>query len=297
MAPSDSGTELFDQAQVARILQRMAELQARTRGRPTTGLTLEELHELAAESGFDPLLVSAALSELRTESAMPDATWWGGPVEFNLEHTFRGTVGTQAWERMIELIRRALGQEGDIEKRGDTREWIRTVRDGNGGRVSIREDGGETTIHIFWRVAMPTILLYMANAVMALLSVPILIIGLGLLPGLPVWIAFVASVFFLMRWLVSRNTSSERHRATALMGELARVAAEEVPDSGREHEPLALEEPSTGLGTMTRDLGSERDALTDEPASPRGRVELDEATEPQPGPDESSSGRVRDRGH
>ncbi len=297
MTPSDSGTELFDQAQVARILQRMAELQARQHGRPTTGLTLEELQELAAESGFDPLLVSAAVSEVRTESASPDATWWGGPVEFNLEHTFRGTVGTQAWERMIERIRQTLGQEGDIEVRGATREWIRTIRDGNGGRVSIREDGGETTVHIFWRVAMPAVLLYMANAVAALLSVPALIIGLGPLVAVPVWIAFVASVFLLMRWLVSRHATRERRRATTLLGELVAVAADEVSDSARESDTPSLEAAPPGYAAGNRNLGSERASPADEAASAPGRIDLEDEADLQRGAGETARGRVRPRGY
>ncbi|MGH7575487.1 MAG: hypothetical protein ACREM1_10255 [Longimicrobiales bacterium] len=56
--------KVFGDRETALILQKAAELQAERGGR-STGLTLDELRQIAGEAGIEPDLVDAALAELR----------------------------------------------------------------------------------------------------------------------------------------------------------------------------------------------------------------------------------------
>lgn len=58
------GNKIFGDRETALILQKAAELQAERGGR-STGLTLDELRQIAGEAGIEPHLVDDALAELR----------------------------------------------------------------------------------------------------------------------------------------------------------------------------------------------------------------------------------------
>lgn len=82
--------KIFGDRETALILQKAAELQAERGGR-TTGLTLDELRQIAGEAGIEPDLVDAALAELRRpkEPSRPPQ---------------RKVRGTQTrWEQRVEL--------------------------------------------------------------------------------------------------------------------------------------------------------------------------------------------------
>jgi hypothetical protein len=91
-APAVSN-EIFSDRQTAAILQKAAELQA-DRGGRASGLSLEELRQIAGEAGIEPELVDAALVELRRPKAMetPPAP-----------HRRKLRRGQTRWEQRVDL--------------------------------------------------------------------------------------------------------------------------------------------------------------------------------------------------
>ncbi|HEX7049069.1 MAG TPA: hypothetical protein VF188_02565 [Longimicrobiales bacterium] len=67
---ASDGDRIFGDRETALILQKAAELQAQRGGR-SSGLTLEELRQIASEAGIEPHFVDEAWAELRGPKAPP----------------------------------------------------------------------------------------------------------------------------------------------------------------------------------------------------------------------------------
>lgn len=87
---ASDGDRIFGDRETAHILQKAAELQVQRGGR-SSGLTLEELRQVASEAGIEPHLVDEAWAELRRPAAPP------APPK---RKTRRGQT---RWEQRIEL--------------------------------------------------------------------------------------------------------------------------------------------------------------------------------------------------
>jgi hypothetical protein len=83
-------TKIFNDGEIALILQKAAELQAESGGR-ATGLSLEELRQVASEAGIEPHLVEEAVSHLRRQAQPPE------PPRRRIRR------GQTRWEQSVEL--------------------------------------------------------------------------------------------------------------------------------------------------------------------------------------------------
>lgn len=94
---SDSN-RIFGDRETALILQKAAELQAERGGR-SSGLTLEELRQVASEAGIEPHLVDEAWAELRKPKAPP-----APPKQ-------KSRRGQTRWEQRVELPVRLTNED------------------------------------------------------------------------------------------------------------------------------------------------------------------------------------------
>lgn len=90
MDMASDGEKIFGDRETATILQKAAELQAQRGGR-SSGLTLEELRQVASEAGIEPHLVDEALAELRR------------PRELPAPAARKARRGEMRWEQRVEL--------------------------------------------------------------------------------------------------------------------------------------------------------------------------------------------------
>lgn len=119
--------EIFSDRQTAAILQKAAEMQAERGGR-VTGLSLDELRQIAAEAGIEPELVDAALVELRKPAQTPgDGPRDVAPRQRKLRR------GQTRWEQSVELPVRL-----DIE---DVRAVLSHLEMEFGGQGTVTEMG------------------------------------------------------------------------------------------------------------------------------------------------------------
>jgi hypothetical protein len=88
--PVPDDRKIFSDGEIALILQKAAELQAQGGGR-ASGLSLEELRQVASEAGIEPHLVEEALGLLRTQAAPSE------PVRR------KSRKGQTRWEQSVEL--------------------------------------------------------------------------------------------------------------------------------------------------------------------------------------------------
>lgn len=121
---------LYDDEEVARILERATELHreepvAVSRG--GSGISLEELEEIAREAGIDPRHLRRAAMEVGSGSAGPeerDWAWFLGDVPtIRFETTVRGEVRADDLERIVGAIRMEAGEAGQPNVLGRTLTW------------------------------------------------------------------------------------------------------------------------------------------------------------------------------
>jgi hypothetical protein len=135
------------------MLKRASELQRSSPATPNpSGLTLDELEEIAGEAGLDVELLRQAATELETSSALPKNAGEklaGGPLRIVIERTLPFEAPETNFIVLIPGIENAFGGPGQLGQVGRTFSWHASRA--NSGRtqqvrVSIRT--GQTTIRI-----------------------------------------------------------------------------------------------------------------------------------------------------
>lgn len=157
MADARSGDRKFNDEEVALIIKRAAELQQTEliAQDPSNALSLSEVEEIAKEAGIDPALIRRAASTLDkpSESTRPSA-WVGAPTRLVFERVVDGEIPVDAYEPIVNEIRRTFGDNGVPSVLGRTLAWTSTSTGGrrhSRGRqidVSVMSRGGVTTIRV-----------------------------------------------------------------------------------------------------------------------------------------------------
>ncbi len=142
----------YDDDEVARLLKRATELQAKQPNlRDPGGLTLEELEAIAREAGIDPAMLQEAAAELDSETRQGGLgpLLAGDQIQLTIERSFDGELDTSALESLVPAINAAADITGSVSSVG------RTLNFSGGGQQSTRavqimvsSRDGRTTIRI-----------------------------------------------------------------------------------------------------------------------------------------------------
>lgn len=147
----------FNDEEVALIIKRAAELQQteQVAAEPSTALTLTDVEEIAKEAGIDPALVRRAAHSLdqHVEKARP-SPWVGAPTRLVYERVIDAEIPVDAYEVLVNEIRRTFGDNGIPSVLGRTLAWTSTSIQGRHNRrgrkidVSVVSRGGVTTVRV-----------------------------------------------------------------------------------------------------------------------------------------------------
>jgi len=157
MADSPVKDRKFNDEEVALIIKRAAELQQTEEAadEPANALSLSEVEQIAKEAGIDPLLIRrAALTLDRPAEVNRPSVWAGAPTRLVFERVVDGEVSPDAFEMLIDEVRRTLGDNGMPSVLGKSLAWTSSLRGGRRrgvGRqvdVNIVPRGGVTTIRV-----------------------------------------------------------------------------------------------------------------------------------------------------
>ncbi|HYE58452.1 MAG TPA: hypothetical protein VD948_08085, partial [Rhodothermales bacterium] len=173
---------LYDDKDVSALLRRAAELQARAEGGTTSGLTLEELQNIAREVGIDPRYVEQA-ARTAGQTQVKDGTtyFWGAPSRATAERLLPGPVSDDLWETVVMEARRTFGQTGKTDQVGRNREWrwdyygTYTM-----AFVSASPRKGQTALHVERRLDNEGVVAYLPLMMTALLAGILLPLKFGL---------------------------------------------------------------------------------------------------------------------
>lgn len=158
MADAPASGRKFNDEEVALIIKRAAELQQTEQiaQDPSNAMSLAEVESIAKEAGIDPALVRRAANTLDQPSAerTRPSPWVGAPTRLVFERIVDGEISPDAYEPIVNEIRRTFGDNGVPSVLGRTLAWTSTQTGGrrhSRGRqidVSVMSRGGVTTIRV-----------------------------------------------------------------------------------------------------------------------------------------------------
>src|SRR3989440_393947 len=145
----------YSGGEVQEIVKRAAELEATA---PTAGgaMTIGGVEALAAEVGIARDVVHAAAQSLTPAGAVAPGgpprsnRWLGGPTTLLFERVVVGEVPDSEWPGMVDEIRRALNNVGQVSQFGRSFSWVATRRGASQRdlEVAVSVRGGHTRIAI-----------------------------------------------------------------------------------------------------------------------------------------------------
>ncbi len=239
-----SKKRLYSDKEISAVLKRAAELHRDQGPTDTSGLTLAELEQIAAEVGIDPAFVKTAATELEEGRTDTDFHFWGGPLSVDLERIVEGEVSEAKWEEIVMEIRRIFGSAGKTGQLGRSLEWIHGDQTGERAHVTLSPMGGQTRIRIFtrmtdWAVGIHTPLVA-ASTIPAIVLVALLQLGPVLNTG--VFLLTVAAAFMLARLAFGVLARRQERKARKLLARLDDLIAEPEAAPAEPVEHTAIEQ-------------------------------------------------------
>ncbi len=140
----------YDDREVGLILKRVAELHGRqSEVSDPHAMTRGEIEEVVTELGISKALVAQAVAEVSVQDVRNQSVWWlGGKTDVMFERIVPGTVDEATMTRMIEVLRRYLGDPGEVQVEGSARIWSTSGRTSRRIHFSVVEHGDETTLRL-----------------------------------------------------------------------------------------------------------------------------------------------------
>jgi hypothetical protein len=144
----------YDDREVGLILKRVAELHEREGGKSDVrAMTRGEIEEVVTELGISRALVARAAADLSLQDLRNRPVWHlGGKTDVMLEEVVAGPVDESLHTRMLEVLRRHLGEPGKLEREGGATIWSTSGADGRQIHFTVVEHAGQTTLRLEQRM-------------------------------------------------------------------------------------------------------------------------------------------------
>ncbi len=144
----------YDDREVGLILKRVAELHEREGGTADArAMTRGEIEEVVTELGISRALVARAAADLSLQDLRNQPSWQlGGKTDLMLEELVPGTLDESTHTRIVEVLRRHLGDPGKLEREGGALIWSTSAQDGRQIHLTVVEHAGQTTLRLEQRM-------------------------------------------------------------------------------------------------------------------------------------------------
>jgi len=140
------GERRYTEEELALILNRAAERQEGVQANAPR-YTLADIQEIAAGAGIAPDHVASVAATLRDARAPVSGGVFGAPHRFRFEESIEGEVADEVIGELFDLVRRTVGQQGEVTEALGTIEWKAQDAFGH-SYVTVGRRGGRTTIGI-----------------------------------------------------------------------------------------------------------------------------------------------------
>ena len=143
---------IYGDEEIGQILKRATELQHREPSAPSSsGLTLQELEEVAVEAGIDPRFLQRAALELGT--SLTDSSFWtkvvGDELMLIRETTVPGELNDDGFERVVSVIQLGTREHGQPSLLGRSLTWrAETLNKTRTIQVTVTSRDGQTHVRL-----------------------------------------------------------------------------------------------------------------------------------------------------
>ncbi|MFZ4509063.1 MAG: hypothetical protein ACOYON_15350, partial [Fimbriimonas sp.] len=215
----------FTEKEATALLRKAAELQASGTD-SSAGISLDELRAAASEIGISPQTFAAAIEQYDTPEVPAKVGLFGGPSKFVHEQVVEGTLTEDGWEEILTDLRRTFGDQGTVNVRGNTREWM-----GHGGGLaevtfSARQVGGSVRFSASSSLDGFAAMIYVIGTIPLLMGLGLAVkfLALGNIPNIAMAVCWLFLGMYGMRALFSRACVDYRAKwASLLSRSLGRV--------------------------------------------------------------------------
>ena len=243
MSTDNGGGRRYSDEEFAVIRRRASEIQEGPSGSGGGGLTLYDIQRIAKEAGIDPAAVARAAAALPTDDPNTFDGIFGGPFAHRLDRTVQGEISEGDMHRVIRVLRRVTGRQGETEYTLNGAEWTGFVGT-SAISVNISSAHGETTIEIVGYRSLTGVATYFTLVITSLVAWLLSLVALdpGTMGGplvLSMLGAWLGAAFLASRTLLKRTSATPRRLLSGLMEEASRCVAEALGRGGPP--PRALE--------------------------------------------------------
>ncbi len=229
--------KLYTKKEVGEILKKAADNSSKSDSELSDGLTIEELQQIASETGIDPEQIARAAAEIDVEVDNQAPTFWGGPFSFNSQVLAEGEITDAQWEEMLISIRAFFKSNGEVTARKSVFEWSSPWGTTNSAQVTALKDQGKTKISVSWNGPLTAIPFYIPVPLVAIASVFFAseFLGLSSVPGIAFAILATGLSFLAGRWALRKTLNKGFKKLQQMVAGLNLIAnaknrnAENVP--------------------------------------------------------------------
>jgi len=267
---------LYTEKEISSLLKRAGELQSEQNLEETSGLTLNEIQQIASDVGLDPRLIAQAASELSSTRGLgEDARSPFIKKTFEIERVIPGEFSEDEWGDISSDIGSAFSLVGASSRVGKTYEWTYSARHSN-IQVKLTPGRGQTKVRIqgnysrtpfsflffrlFFSLFYGVIAFLMASDGNSLPLAASLAIGLGVCGTL------YAAMHIGFAMVVGRREREAQNLLSSL--EKSALLAREAETQSRVSGPGEKAEPEPEAGRTTAGRSSPKIRLPDDETAP-----------------------------
>ena len=225
MADAPIDERKFTDQEVREILRKAVEKAPSRALARSEGLSLAELKSIGQEVGIDPARLEEAARAVALKGETRPSLLLGAPTVLNLERKVEGAFDPEDTPEILSLIRRTMGQQGEVDEIHGSLEW--TAKGDSGERyVTLSPRDGTTTIRGSANLTNAAVLTFLpAGAVGLIASLVGLIkfVQAGSLVGLIVCLAVVPVLYAILRTIFGKISEAESARLQRVVEDLARL--------------------------------------------------------------------------
>lgn len=228
--PSDETR--FTDREVREILKRAVERAPSRAVAKSDGLSLAELKTIGAEVGIDAARLDEAAREVAAKGDRRTNPLIGAPTLLRFERTVDGEIDPDDITRVLSVIRRTMGRQGEVTEIGGALEWSATGEAGE-RHVTVDSRDGSTTVTGSANLTNAALMAYLPGGA---LGVIVSLIGLTQAAeaesalGLVFFVTMIPLLYLVLRTILRRVTGSESAKLQQVVDELARLTDE--PSTG-----------------------------------------------------------------